>query len=129
MTAVNSVLGAIAPDELGITLMHEHILYGYPGWEGDQSIAPLDRGLIVNNAVATLTRLKTIPASNPMSMPRPWTAAACLNSTRRFPKNPVFKSYAPPGTTTKEKERRRTGRSAAAWATSGRNARSCSCGK
>lgn len=58
MTSVNTVLGAIIPDKLGITLMHEHILYGYPGWEGDQSIAPLDRGLIVNNAVETLTRLK-----------------------------------------------------------------------
>jgi phosphotriesterase-related protein len=58
MNMVNTVLGPIKPDDLGITLMHEHILYGYPGWEGDQSIAPLDRKLIVNNAVTILTRLK-----------------------------------------------------------------------
>lgn len=58
MSTVNTVSGTISPDDLGITLMHEHILYGYPGWEGDQSIAPLNRELIVNNAVETLTRLK-----------------------------------------------------------------------
>lgn len=58
MSTVNTVSGTISPDDLGITLMHEHILYGYPGWEGDQSIAPLNRELIVNNAVETLTQLK-----------------------------------------------------------------------
>jgi hypothetical protein len=55
MNMVNTVLGPVKPEDLGITLMHEHILYGYPGWEGDQSIAPLDRELIVNNAVTILT--------------------------------------------------------------------------
>ena len=58
MTKVNTVLGEISPDSLGVTLMHEHILYGYPGWEGDRTIAPLDREMIVNNAVETLTQLK-----------------------------------------------------------------------
>lgn len=58
MSTVNTVLGPITPEELGVTLMHEHILYGYPGWEGDQTIAPLNRDAIVNNAVAILTRLK-----------------------------------------------------------------------
>lgn len=58
MSTVNTVSGTISPDDLGITLMHEHILYGYPGWEGDQSIAPLNRELIVNNSVETLTQLK-----------------------------------------------------------------------
>jgi phosphotriesterase-related protein len=35
---VNTVTGQIASDELGTTLMHEHILFGYPGWEGDCSL-------------------------------------------------------------------------------------------
>ncbi len=58
MQKVNTVTGPVSPDELGITLMHEHILYGYPGWEGDQTIAPLDREEIVKNAAETLGRLK-----------------------------------------------------------------------
>ena len=30
---VNTVTGAIDVDQLGVTLMHEHLLIGYPGWE------------------------------------------------------------------------------------------------
>jgi phosphotriesterase-related protein len=58
MAAVNTVLGPISPSDLGITLMHEHILYGYPGWEGDRTIAPLNRKEIVANGVTTLKQLK-----------------------------------------------------------------------
>jgi phosphotriesterase-related protein len=60
MTAkkVNTVLGPVAPEDLGVTLMHEHVLYGYPGWEGDQSIAPFDSRAIVTNAVAVLKDLR-----------------------------------------------------------------------
>lgn len=57
-STVNTVSGQIAPEELGITLMHEHITFGYPGWRGDRSIAPVNRRLIVDNAVRTLTGLK-----------------------------------------------------------------------
>jgi len=37
---INTVLGPISPEEMGGTLVHEHICYGCPGWEGDQTIAP-----------------------------------------------------------------------------------------
>lgn len=33
MVQVNTILGSISPEELGITAMHEHIVYGMPGWE------------------------------------------------------------------------------------------------
>ncbi|MCK5782827.1 MAG: phosphotriesterase-related protein [Desulfobacterales bacterium] len=59
-TKVNTVTGQIASDELGTTLMHEHILFGYPGWEGDQTIAPFDRKTIVNTGVEVLGQLKTL---------------------------------------------------------------------
>lgn len=59
-TMVNTVTGAIPSDELGISLMHEHILYGYPGWEGDQTIAPFDRQAIVSSGVEVLGQLKTL---------------------------------------------------------------------
>src|SRR5262245_63851294 len=35
MTSVQTVTGAIAPENLGRTLMHEHLVIGYPGWEQD----------------------------------------------------------------------------------------------
>ena len=56
---VNTVTGPISPDDLGVTLMHEHILYGYPGWDGDLTIAPFDRQAIVDNAVTVLEMIKS----------------------------------------------------------------------
>jgi len=58
MSTVNTVTGEVSPDDLGITLVHEHIVYGYPGWDGDLTIAPVDRPAIVKNAADTLVRLK-----------------------------------------------------------------------
>lgn len=44
MAQVNTVLGPIHPDELGITLAHEHIQFGPPGWEfAPESWASLPR--------------------------------------------------------------------------------------
>jgi phosphotriesterase-related protein len=39
---INSVLGPISPDKLGISLMHEHFTFAYPGWYADATIAPED---------------------------------------------------------------------------------------
>ena len=35
MSSVNPVTGPVAVAELGTTLMHEHVMIGYPGWEAD----------------------------------------------------------------------------------------------
>ena len=32
---INTVTGPIPVEQLGVTLMHEHLLIGYPGWEAD----------------------------------------------------------------------------------------------
>ena len=32
---IQTVTGATTPEALGRTLMHEHLLIGYPGWEAD----------------------------------------------------------------------------------------------
>jgi len=34
-TAIHSVTGKLRPEKLGKTLMHEHVMVGYPGWEAD----------------------------------------------------------------------------------------------
>ena len=39
MTDIHTVTGATTPEDLGVTLMHEHLMIGYPGWEAD-SIRP-----------------------------------------------------------------------------------------
>ena len=57
---VNTVLGPISVDDMGVTLPHEHIVYGYPGWEGDQTTAPLDRKGIVAEALERMEELKAL---------------------------------------------------------------------
>ena len=39
---VNTVTGPVPSDTLGKTYIHEHILFGYPGYQGDLSVAPFD---------------------------------------------------------------------------------------
>ncbi|HUW64025.1 MAG TPA: phosphotriesterase-related protein [Spirochaetia bacterium] len=58
MSMVNTVSGPVAPEDLGVTLMHEHIVFGYPGWYGDCTIAPFDRQATVDTAVNTFLPLK-----------------------------------------------------------------------
>jgi phosphotriesterase-related protein len=33
--AIQTVTGTVAPEQLGRTLMHEHLVVGYPGWDSD----------------------------------------------------------------------------------------------
>jgi phosphotriesterase-related protein len=56
---VNTVLGSISSDELGITLMHEHITFSFAGWYADETIAPINRGAVVKTSLETLRELKT----------------------------------------------------------------------
>ena len=46
MAKVNTVLGSISTDELGVTLIHEHLATGFPGWEYDALTVPYDREVI-----------------------------------------------------------------------------------
>jgi phosphotriesterase-related protein len=56
---VNTVLGAISPDELGVTLVHEHIVFGYPGWYGD-TVARFDRDQVKAAAVERMSELAAL---------------------------------------------------------------------
>jgi len=40
---IMTVTGPVSPDRLGITLMHEHFTFAYPGWFADDSLTPYNR--------------------------------------------------------------------------------------
>jgi phosphotriesterase-related protein len=58
MNKINTVLGPIAPDRLGVTLAHEHIISGYPGWECDPLSRPYDRDKMVKVCLRVLEPVK-----------------------------------------------------------------------
>jgi len=43
MKEINTVLGPRPVDRLGTTLMHEHLMIGWPGWDSDAAAPPLNR--------------------------------------------------------------------------------------
>ena len=47
MAKINTVHGPISPEELGVTLVHEHIYAGYPGWDCDPLSRPYNREKLV----------------------------------------------------------------------------------
>ncbi|MFC4024088.1 phosphotriesterase [Oceanobacillus longus] len=55
---VNTVLGQVAADELGKTLMHEHIFFGYPGFDGN-SLYQKDRTELVKLGVEAVNVAKS----------------------------------------------------------------------
>jgi phosphotriesterase-related protein len=57
-TRVNTVSGPVSPDDLGITLMHEHVIFGYPGWYGDCTMAPFNRDAAVAAGLKTMEEIK-----------------------------------------------------------------------
>lgn len=48
MAKINTVLGPIDSESLGLTLAHEHTIAGYPGWECDPLARPYNREKIVS---------------------------------------------------------------------------------
>lgn len=58
MNLINTVLGQIDVEKLGKTLVHEHIVGGYPGWECDALARPYDRKKIVSVCVKNVEPVK-----------------------------------------------------------------------
>jgi phosphotriesterase-related protein len=48
---VNTVTGPVAVDALGKTLMHEHLVVGFPGWESDTTQIDLRRQDMIAHCV------------------------------------------------------------------------------
>ncbi|MGI6551002.1 MAG: phosphotriesterase family protein [Syntrophomonadales bacterium] len=54
---VNTVTGPVSSDSLGKTYIHEHLLFGYPGFQGDFTVAPFNREEALKACVDTIKPL------------------------------------------------------------------------
>jgi phosphotriesterase-related protein len=55
---VMTVTGPVSPDSLGMTLMHEHFTFAYPGWFADDSITPYSREAAETECLRVLEDVK-----------------------------------------------------------------------
>src|SRR5215469_4645695 len=63
MKTINTVTGTVTSDKLGTTLMHEHLLVGWAGWELDCKAPRFDRNTALKQAVERLKQLKDLGLS------------------------------------------------------------------
>ncbi len=54
---VNTVTGSVSSDEIGVTLMHEHIVYGYAGYAAN-TVEVYDRDEVFDVAIKAMTDIK-----------------------------------------------------------------------
>jgi phosphotriesterase-related protein len=59
MEWINTVTGRARPDELGMTLVHEHLLLGYPGWFMDALAPRHQRAEALSKAVDRMAELRS----------------------------------------------------------------------
>jgi len=57
-TMVETVLGPAAADQLGKTLIHEHFLFGYPGFQGDVTHGPFREDEALRVAIEVAEKMK-----------------------------------------------------------------------
>jgi phosphotriesterase-related protein len=60
---VQTVLGPRDPADLGVTLMHEHLLIGWPGWQTDAAAPPFVRSEARKRCVDRMQELKELGVS------------------------------------------------------------------
>jgi phosphotriesterase-related protein len=60
MKQINTVTGTVSPEKLGTTLMHEHLLIGWAGWELDCAVPKFERKSALKNCVEQLKQLKDL---------------------------------------------------------------------
>jgi phosphotriesterase-related protein len=58
VSAINTVLGPISPNEMGKTLMHEHIMFGFAGWYANSTLTPFDRYDCIRTSMGIVEALK-----------------------------------------------------------------------
>lgn len=60
MKTINTVTGSTTPEKLGTTLMHEHLMIGWGGWELDCTAPVVDRKSALKVATERLKKLKDL---------------------------------------------------------------------
>ncbi|MGH7986524.1 MAG: phosphotriesterase family protein, partial [Candidatus Binataceae bacterium] len=60
MKTINTVTGSISTDQLGTTLMHEHLLVGWAGWELDCKAPRFERKTALKLSIERLKQLKDL---------------------------------------------------------------------
>lgn len=60
MKNINTVTGEITSSELGITLCHEHIVFGFSGWNGDCTLGPFGTDKWIDPIIKELERAKSV---------------------------------------------------------------------
>jgi phosphotriesterase-related protein len=60
---VQTVTGSCRPADLGLTLMHEHLIIGWPGWESDTAAPSFDRREAKRICVDRMLELKSLGVS------------------------------------------------------------------
>lgn len=58
MSTVNTVRGPVEVSSLGRTLMHEHLIFGYPGHEGDRTLWAYDEDAVVATGNAAVRSIQ-----------------------------------------------------------------------
>jgi len=58
MGKINTVLGALPADQIGPTLIHEHMVLAYPGWEQDALALPVDLKELAADCASALGEVK-----------------------------------------------------------------------
>lgn len=61
--SVQTVVGPCNVADIGVALMHEHLMIGWPGWETDTAAAPLDRAGARAMCVERMLELKELGMS------------------------------------------------------------------
>ncbi len=57
---INTVTGRVSPEDLGTTLVHEHLLIGYPGWGMDALAPPFRRAEALARGVDRMQELRQL---------------------------------------------------------------------
>jgi phosphotriesterase-related protein len=57
---IHTVTGSCSPDELGVTLVHEHLMVGWPGWQADAGADRFDRQGTKRKCVERLLELEAL---------------------------------------------------------------------
>ena len=60
---IQTVTGTCRPADLGLTLMHEHLIIGWPGWESDTAAPRFDRREAKRLCVDRMLELKSLGVS------------------------------------------------------------------